>query len=70
MLSQTILFGPALPYNKLKKFKVKTIIDLREKPHGYIDLPHGIEYINFPIKDDGVPKLKDFIKLATYIYSL
>jgi predicted ATP-grasp superfamily ATP-dependent carboligase len=48
-----ILFGPALPYEKLIGLGVKSIIDLREDHEkGKVIVPSGINYYSFPIKDD------------------
>ena len=50
-----ILFGPAMAYEKLMKVGVKSIIDLREeREKSTIKIPSGIEYYNFPIKDNSV----------------
>uniref|UniRef100_A0A7C5URB1 ATP-grasp domain-containing protein n=1 Tax=candidate division CPR3 bacterium TaxID=2268181 RepID=A0A7C5URB1_UNCC3 len=63
-----ILFGPALPYEKLIRLGVKSIIDLREDHEkGKVIVPSGINYYSFPIKDDSSPKPMSFHTLVSLI---
>ncbi len=63
-----IFFGPAVPYNKLTKFGVKYIIDLREdREKGILEIPDALSYYSFPISDDGISSLDEFIHLMIKI---
>jgi len=70
-----IFFGPQLSYRKIfSKIDVNAIIDLREHEEilkNKINVPlKKITYINFPIKDDLAPNLRDFLKLIDIIDKL
>jgi predicted ATP-grasp superfamily ATP-dependent carboligase len=63
-----ILFGPALPYKKLTKLGVKSIIDLREDHEkNKVIVPNGINYYSFPIKDDSSPESMPFHILVSLV---
>jgi len=63
-----VFFGPALSYGKLKKLGIKSIIDLREDhERSRVRVPSGINYYNFPIKDDSAPSVESFSSLISLI---
>jgi len=63
-----ILFGPALPYERLIGLGVKSIIDLREDHEkGRVIVLNGINYYSFPIKDDSSLEPTSFHNLVSLL---
>jgi len=68
-----ILFGPAIDYQKLINFDVKSVVNLcKECPTVNIDIlrKFGISYYSFPIEDDSAPSIDVFVSLIEQIDKL
>jgi protein-tyrosine phosphatase/predicted ATP-grasp superfamily ATP-dependent carboligase len=68
-----ILFGPAIDYQKLISFNVKSVVNLcKECPTVNIDIlrKFGISYYSFPIEDDSAPSIDDLVSLIEQIDKL
>jgi len=59
-----VFFGPVIPYGKLAKFHIRSVIDLREESEKAPDeVRDNIDYNTFPITDDSAPELASFLPL-------
>jgi protein-tyrosine phosphatase/predicted ATP-grasp superfamily ATP-dependent carboligase len=62
----SVFFGPHTPYEKLAKFNIRSVIDLREESEKANLKPNGkINYIEFPIEDDSAPEIESFLELIS-----
>ena len=65
-----VLLGPPVPYERLRRLGVKTVVDLREPtetPHPLPAPPDGMRRIEFPIPDDTGLDPPRFSELVTLI---